>query len=328
LGGYKFDMKTAGSIQRSLDAIESPDARMMWDTLLKKAMYPAVYFCAGMLDIAKYGHYAMNEPLYTHFTSPIRRYADVLVHRQLESVLANGNGTEVKFNMDRDAVAKIAQQCNIKKQNAKLAQEQSAHLFLCLLISDLTQRHGPVIRQAKVVGVLDAAFDVMVPEFGIEKRVHVDQMPIDNHVYDEHTHTLQIYWSDRDVISWLAENSDDEHLKKVKRNAEQHAKMEVASFSVNDENALFDEDEEEDEVVLNRSSDQRKLEKVERSKQRLISASKVPPVFEGLRQSSARQNIQDIRVLMNVPVIVTADLTKSPPVIKVYSVNPYALRKD
>lgn len=48
-----------------------------------------------------------------------------------------------------------------------------------MLISDLTVRYGPVIRQAKVVGVLDAAFDVLVPEFGIEKRVHVDQMPID-----------------------------------------------------------------------------------------------------------------------------------------------------
>ena len=48
-----------------------------------------------------------------------------------------------------------------------------------MLISDLTIRYGPVIRQAKVVGVLDAAFDVLVPEFGIEKRVHVDQMPID-----------------------------------------------------------------------------------------------------------------------------------------------------
>lgn len=48
-----------------------------------------------------------------------------------------------------------------------------------MLISDLTQRYGPVIRQATVVGVLEAAFDVLVPEFGIEKRVHVDQMPID-----------------------------------------------------------------------------------------------------------------------------------------------------
>ena len=47
------------------------------------------------------------------------------------------------------------------------------------MIADLTQRYGPVIRPATVVGVLDAAFDVLVPEFGIEKRVHVDQMPID-----------------------------------------------------------------------------------------------------------------------------------------------------
>jgi exoribonuclease R len=66
-----------------------------------------------------------------------------------------------------------------KRDSAVLAQEQSAHLFLCVLISDLTNRYGPVVRQAKVVGVLDAAFDVLVPEFGIEKRVHVDQMPID-----------------------------------------------------------------------------------------------------------------------------------------------------
>jgi protein SSD1 len=62
---------------------------------------------------------------------------------------------------------------------AKLAQEQSAHLFLCLLIHDLTQRYGPVVRQARVVGVLEAAFDVIVPEFAIEKRVHIDQIPID-----------------------------------------------------------------------------------------------------------------------------------------------------
>lgn len=48
-----------------------------------------------------------------------------------------------------------------------------------MLISDLTQRYGSVVRQAKVINVLDAAFDVLVPEFGIEKRVHVDQMPID-----------------------------------------------------------------------------------------------------------------------------------------------------
>jgi len=322
--GYKMDTSSSGAMMRSFDSISDPTARRLLELLSFKATHRAKYFCAGMLDIAKYSHYALSTPLYTHFTSPIRRYADVLVHRQLESVLQGG--AEPKFTMDRDAVAKVAQQCNIKRDSAVLAQEQSTHLFLCVLISDLTQRYGPVVRQAKVVGVLDAAFDVLVPEFGIEKRVHVDQMPIDNHVYDEHSHTLQIYWSHRDVISWLAENSDDEHLKKVKQNAEQHAlKMEVASRSVHDESALFDEDDaDEDEIVLGRSDIGKEKES---SQQRLLSIAKVEPAFEGLRVNPSGHKIQDIRELMTVPVIVTADLTKSPPVIKVYSVNPYAEQK-
>jgi len=322
--GYKMDTTSSGAIMRSIDSIDDPTARRLLELLSFKATHKAKYFCAGMLDIAKYSHYALSTPLYTHFTSPIRRYADVLVHRQLESVLHGG--AEPKFTMDRDAVAKVAQQCNIKRDSAALAQEQSTHLFLCVLIADLTQRYGPVVRQAKVVGVLDAAFDVLVPEFGIEKRVHVDQMPIDNHVYDEHSHMLQIYWSHRDVISWLAENSDDEHLKKVKQNAEQHAlKMEVASRSVHDENALFDEDDvDEDEIVLGRNDASKEKET---SKQRLLSMAKIEPAFEGLRINPSGHKIQDIRELMTVPVIVTADLTKSPPVIKVYSVNPYAEHK-
>jgi protein SSD1 len=191
-------------------------------------------------------------------------------------------------------------------------------------VSDLTHRYGPVVRQARVVNVLDAAFDVLIPEFGIEKRVHVDQMPIEvkptpnagmfevsshldiqNHVYDEHSHTLQIYWSDKDVITWLAENSDDDHLKKVKQTAEQHAaKMEVASRSVHDEKALFDEDDEteEDEVVLKRLDAPTEATKIETSKQRQISAAKVPPKFEGLRTPAAGHYVQDIQELMTVPV--------------------------
>jgi len=202
---------------RSFDAFEDPAARSVLQLLCFKATHRAKYFCAGMLDIAKYSHYALNAPLYTHFTSPIRRYADIIVHRQLEFILqgssacssliqlfwdllvllSGDNNNSTKFSMDRDAVAKVTQQCNMyvsrmsqspyshtdlvnsKRDSAILAREQSAHLFLCVLISDLTSRYGPVIRQAKVIGVSDAAFDVFISEFGIEKRVHVDQMPID-----------------------------------------------------------------------------------------------------------------------------------------------------
>ena len=107
------------------------------------------------------------------------------------------------------------------------------------------------------------------------------------------------------MITWLAENSDDEHLKKVKQTAEQHAaKMEVASRSVHDESALFEEDDEteEDEVVLKRADEPASEVKTETSKQRLLSAAKVPPRFEGLRTLPAGHHVQDIKELMTVPV--------------------------
>lgn len=102
----------------------------------------------------------------------------------------------------------------------------------------------------------------------------------------------------------MAENSDDEHLKKVKQTAEQHAlKMEVSSRSVHDESALFDEDDADDEIVLGRPNEE---EVKETSKQRLLSQAKVMPEFDGLRTTANGHKIQDIRELMTVPVCILA----------------------
>lgn len=121
---------------------------------------------------------------------------------------------------------------------------------------------------------------------------------------------MQIYWSDRDVIAWLAENSDDDHLKKVHRTAEQNAmRMEVVSRSVHDEKALFEEDEDDDddddEIVIGRTNAKEICEApsvAETSKQRLLSMAKVEPAFEGLKTPVAGHKIQEIKELMSVPV--------------------------
>lgn len=54
----------------------------------------ALYFCSGVLeDQEQFRHYALNVPLYTHFTSPIRRFADVVVHRLLAAALGKGRSS-------------------------------------------------------------------------------------------------------------------------------------------------------------------------------------------------------------------------------------------
>ena len=77
------------------------------ETLLVKTMQRVKYFVAGKVPEHLYGHYALNIPLYTHFTNPSRRYADIIVHRLLEAVLSNG---AIEFSEDADSLTKTAEQ--------------------------------------------------------------------------------------------------------------------------------------------------------------------------------------------------------------------------
>ncbi|GAA5893856.1 hypothetical protein JCM6882_003112 [Rhodosporidiobolus microsporus] len=328
--GIQLDSSSSGALMKSIAGVTDPSERLTLQHLSTRSMQRAKYFCTGMLDISKYRHYALNVPLYTHFTSPIRRYADIMVHRQLEAVLAASTTSpvaEARFPLDAEAVSKVAQTCNIKKEAARLAQEQSQHLFLCHLIADLTKRYGPVIRYGTVIGVLDQAFDVLVSEFGVEKRVHVDQMPTESTVHNEHDNSLQIFWQRGvDVLSYLAQNNSDEHLQRLRAQAQHHARMmEAESGKAEGESALFDDDEDEDEVIGGEGDEGAKFKQrgpIE-TEQHKKSAERKPLQFEGLSTENGHCS-QTIKELHEVPVCIAADLSKSPPVIKVFAVSPFA----
>ncbi|KAK4985197.1 Translational repressor, partial [Elasticomyces elasticus] len=123
--GYEIDISSSDTLQNSLFKVQDADLRKGMETLLIKAMQRAKYFVPARVAEDAYSHYALNVPLYTHFTNPSRRYADIVVHRQLEAVLSQG---VIEFNEDLDTIAKTAETCNAKKDSAQCAQEQSVHI--------------------------------------------------------------------------------------------------------------------------------------------------------------------------------------------------------
>lgn len=84
--GIELNINSAGELHRSLFRHVGPDCTdkgkiMVLNMLCAKPMTRAKYFCADRCEDEDFHHYALNVPLYTHFTSPIRRYADIMVHR-------------------------------------------------------------------------------------------------------------------------------------------------------------------------------------------------------------------------------------------------------
>lgn len=89
-----MNIDTGKELAKSLDEIEKESegaanrklACRMVRMLTTRCMTQAVYFAAGTISPDHYLHYGLATKVYTHFTSPIRRYADVMVHRLLATL--------------------------------------------------------------------------------------------------------------------------------------------------------------------------------------------------------------------------------------------------
>ncbi|NWS76228.1 DI3L2 exonuclease, partial [Crotophaga sulcirostris] len=120
------------SLNETFGADKYSEARKeVLTNMFSRPMQMALYFCTGVLeDETLFRHYALNVPFYTHFTSPIRRYADVVVHRLLAASL----GVSSHIRMEKEAIQRQADHCNDRKMASKRVQELSADLFFAVFV--------------------------------------------------------------------------------------------------------------------------------------------------------------------------------------------------
>ena len=125
------------------------------------------------------GHFALASDCYCHFTSPIRRYPDLTIHRALE-VLAKGKRPPA------DGLIQLGQDCSDLERRAEAAERELVKLKLLLFLSS---RIGEEM-DAVITGVEAFGLFVQGLKLPAEGLVPLDSLPDDTYRYDRASHTL------------------------------------------------------------------------------------------------------------------------------------------
>ncbi|KAK2961352.1 putative Exosome complex exonuclease RRP44 [Blattamonas nauphoetae] len=140
--GLPFDGSSNKALNASLDRASTSKqfTDLFFPTMLKmtatRSMSLALYFASGDLEYSDFIHFGLATPIYTHFTSPIRRYSDLVVHRMLAASLnMDGDspspvsiekGTGMEY--DQQSVAAVCANLNRRYKNAKDAGRADAQM--------------------------------------------------------------------------------------------------------------------------------------------------------------------------------------------------------
>ncbi len=156
---------------------ERPDANLLESVLLRSQSL-AVYSPENI------GHFGLALEAYAHFTSPIRRYPDLLVHRAIKHAL--GGGKAATYTYSQHAMAALSLQCSERSRRADDAQREVDDRYRAAWM----EQHVGSAFEGTISGVTSFGLFVELLESKVNGLVHVTQLPNDYYHFDPIRKTL------------------------------------------------------------------------------------------------------------------------------------------
>lgn len=177
--GYKMDLanskKVADSLNQLLHDVKGKGEENMIETLAMRSMSKAVYSTNPI------GHYGLGFDYYSHFTSPIRRYPDLIAHRLLQHYLDGGKSP------NKNDYEEKSKHCSAMERLAADAERDSIKFMQVKFM----EKHVGQDFQGVISGVADFGFWVQIPENGAEGLIKLRDLMDDSYSYDAKNHLVQ-----------------------------------------------------------------------------------------------------------------------------------------
>jgi len=179
--GYKLrlhDDHYSKELQEFLKSVEGDKNEQLFKTVLLRCMKKAVYTTENK------GHFALAIENYTHFTSPIRRYPDLMVHRILSNILL-GNINLNNLEKEREKMEKKASHLSKMERRSEEMEREADKIFICEYMSNFIDEEY----SGRVSGFSSKGMYVKL-ENNIEGVIYFTNLDDDYYIYDEEHYSL------------------------------------------------------------------------------------------------------------------------------------------